>query len=194
MTPKTMRFAKMRPNPLAWTSTLALVALAACGGEPAGPSVAVDANSNQVTIGMNLKISEAGRLKADLYADTAVTPEGETKSQLKKVRLTFFEPGRQPSRLTSRTGDYDQSNGQMTARGDVVLITQGDKGMRTIRSEELHWDQRADRVWSERETTILENGQTLISDGFTSNSAFTNVQGKNGRVTGVKVGNGGIKF
>ena len=190
-----MDFAKMRPNPVTWTFTLGLAVLAACGGEPAGPPVAVDSNSNQVTIGMNLKISEAGRLKADLYADTAITPEGETKSQLRKVRLTFFEPGRQPSRLTSKTGEYDQSNGQMTARGNVVLITQGDKGMRTIRSEELHWDQRADRVWSEKSTTIVENGQTLVSKGgFTSNSAFTNVSGRNSEVTGVKVGSGGISF
>lgn len=173
---------------------LGLMLLAACGAEPSGPAIAAGTNSNQVTIGMNLKISEAGRLKADLYSDTAITPEGETRSQLKKVRLTFFEPGRQPSKLTSRTGEYDQTTGMMTARGSVVLITQGDKGMRTIRSEELHWDQRGDRVWSEKSTTIVENGQTLISDGFTSNSAFTNVQGKNAVVQGVKVGSGGITF
>jgi LPS export ABC transporter protein LptC len=170
------------------------LALAACGGGPSGPSIAVEANSNQVTVGMNLKISEAGRLKADLFADTAVTPEGETRSQLRRVRLTFFEPGRAPSKLTSKTGEYDQSNGMMTARGNVVLITQGDKGMRTIKSEELHWDQRADRVWSEKSTTIIENGRTLISEGFTSNSAFTNVQGKNAQVQGVQVGNGTVTF
>ncbi|MFL5386676.1 MAG: hypothetical protein ACJ8GN_29605, partial [Longimicrobiaceae bacterium] len=62
------------------------------------------------------------------------------------------------------------------------------------RSEELFWDQKGDRVWSEKETTIEENGQTLITDGFTSNAAFTNVQGTNGRVKGVKVGEGGIRF
>ncbi|HEX8242411.1 MAG TPA: LPS export ABC transporter periplasmic protein LptC, partial [Longimicrobium sp.] len=88
---------------------LGLMALAACGGGPAGPAVAVEANSNQVTLGMELKITEAGRLKADLLADTAVTPEGETRSHLKRVRLTFFEPGRTPSKLTSKTGEYDQS-------------------------------------------------------------------------------------
>ena len=190
MNPKQMRTALLsRCLPV-----LGLVAVAACGAAPSGPAVALDANSNQVTVGMNLKISEEGRLKADLDADTAITPEGETRSQLRRVRLTFFEPGRAPSKLTSKTGEYDQSNGMMTARDDVVLITQGDKGMRTIRSEELHWDQRADRVWSEKLTTIEENGQTLISDGFTSNSAFTNVQGKNSRATGVKVGSGGLTF
>ncbi|HYH79419.1 MAG TPA: LPS export ABC transporter periplasmic protein LptC [Longimicrobium sp.] len=167
---------------------------AACDEAPAAPGVAVGVNSNQVTVGMRLKITEAGRQKADLTADSAETPAGQTVTALKKVHLVFYEPGRKPSNLTSKTGDYDQQNGMMTARGNVVLVTQGDKGMRTITTQELHWDQRADRVWSTVETTIVENGQTLISDGFTSNAAFTNVQGKNGRVKGVRVGEGGLRF
>jgi LPS export ABC transporter protein LptC len=171
-----------------------LAALAACKEPPAGVPVA-DVSSNQVTVGMNLKITEEGRIKADLFADTAVTPAGETQSQLTNVKLTFFNPGKAPSKLTSKTGEYDQESGEMTARGNVVLITPGDKGMRTIRSEELHWDQKADHVWSEKLTTIVENGQTLISKGgFTSNASFTNVTGRNAEVTGVKVGEGGISF
>jgi LPS export ABC transporter protein LptC len=172
----------------------ALAALAACKEPPAGVPIA-DVSSNQVTVGMNLKISEEGRLKADLFADTAVTPAGESQSQLTKVRLTFFNPGKAPSRLTSETGEYNQESGEMTARGNVVLVTPGDKGMRTIRSEELHWDQKGDHVWSEKLTTIVENGQTMISKGgFTSNSSFTNVTGRDAVVTGVRVGQGGLSF
>jgi LPS export ABC transporter protein LptC len=175
-------------------ATTALLLLAACKEPPAGVPVA-DVSSNQVTVGMNLKITEEGRIKADLFADTAVTPAGETRSQLTHVKLTFFNEGKAPSRLTSKTGEYDQESGEMTARGNVVLITPGDKGMRTIRSEELHWDQKGDHVWSDKLTTIVENGQTLISKGgFTSNASFTNVTGRNAEVTGVKVGEGGITF
>ncbi|HET7229947.1 MAG TPA: LPS export ABC transporter periplasmic protein LptC [Longimicrobium sp.] len=173
---------------------LALSLTAACQQAPAAPAVALDANSNQVTVGMRLRITEAGNLKADLVADTATTPAGESNTQLKKVHLVFYEAGRRPSDLTSKTGEYDQTNGMMTARGHVVLVTQGDKGTRTITTEELHWDQRADRVWSTLSTTIVESGQTVISDGFTSNAAFTNVQGKNAVVKGVKVGEGGFRF
>ena len=83
----------------------------------------------------------------------------------------------------------------MTARGNVILLTPGDRGMRTIKSEELFWDQKGDRVWSEKETTILENGQTVIAHGgFTSNARFTNVTGRNATVTGVKVTNGTVQF
>ena len=169
------------------------LATAACE-TPAATGVAVNANSDQVTYGMQLKITEAGRLKADLTADTAVTPAGQSTTKLQKVHLLMYEPGRQPSDLKSKSGDYDQDAGTMTARGNVVLVTQGDKGKRTITTQELHWDQRGDRVWSTVETTIEEGGQTLITDGFTSNSAFTNLQGKNARVKGVKVGSEGFRF
>lgn len=172
----------------------AVLALGACGEPPSGAAV-VDASSNQVTVGLNLKITEEGRMKADLFADTAVTPAGDTRSQLTHVRLTFYNEGQQPSRLTSKTGEYDQQSGHMTARGNVILLTPGDKGMRTIKSEELFWDQKGDRVWSEKETTILENGQTVIAHGgFTSNAKFTNVTGRNATVTGVKVTNGTVQF
>jgi len=166
---------------------------AACESAPAAPAVA-DANSDQVTLGMRLKITEAGRLKADLTSDTATTRQGQSTTYLQKVHLVMYEPGRQPSDLVSKAGEYDQEAGMMTARGNVVLVTQGDKGKRTITTQELRWDQRGDRVWSTVSTTIVEAGQTMISDGFTSNSAFTNVQGKNAVVRGVKVGEGGFRF
>jgi LPS export ABC transporter protein LptC len=168
---------------------------AACGPVPTNPTTGtIDADASQVTYGMNMRVTENGILKADLFADTAVTPVGETRTQMKKVRLTFFNPGEPPSKLTSKTGEYDQVSGAMIARGNVILIVPGDKGSRTIKSEELHWDQRSDRVWSEKVTSITESGQTLVTQGFTSNAKFTNVQGNNARVTGVQVGEGGIRF
>src|SRR5215213_5377679 len=174
---------------------LAAAALAACGRAPMNPGTgAIDAEASQVTYGMNMKVTENGVMKADLFADTAITPVGETRTQLKRVKLTFFNPGEPPGKLTSKTGEYDQTSGAMIARGDVVLIVPGEKGMRTIRSEELHWDQKGDRVWSTVTTSITEQGQTLVTQGFTSNAKFTNVQGNNARVTGVKVGEGGIRF
>ncbi|HEX2203499.1 MAG TPA: LPS export ABC transporter periplasmic protein LptC [Longimicrobium sp.] len=175
--------------------TLALLAAAGCGPSPAGSATGeIAADASQVTYQLKLKITEEGVLKADLMADTAVTPVGETRTQLQGVKLTFFNPGQAPGKLTSKTGEYDQASGLMIARGDVVLLTPGEKGMRTIKSEELHWDQKGDRVWSEKETSIEENGQTLITQGFTSNSRFTQVSGNNAKTGAVQVGEGGIRF
>lgn len=174
---------------------LVLAVLAAC--EPAPPSgpVTKEADVSQRTYGMNLKLSEGGVLKADLYGDTAFQRPGNADvTELRNVRLTFYdEQGKKPGTLTSKTGEYDVRTGVMVARGSVVLVTHNEKGeKRTIRSEELHYDQRGDRVWSERETIVVEqSGQTLVSQGFTSDTRFTNVQGNNSRTTGVRVNNTG---
>jgi LPS export ABC transporter protein LptC len=178
---------------------LALAAIsaltAACGPAPTNPGTGeIEADASQVTYDMHMRVTEAGVLKADLNADTAITPVGETKTQLRVVRLTFFNPGKPPGKLTSKSGEYEQNTGVMIARGNVVLIVPGDKGMRTIKSEELHWDQKGDRVWSTVRTSITEEGQTLVTQGFTSNSNFTNVSGTNATVSGVRVGEGGIRF
>jgi LPS export ABC transporter protein LptC len=174
---------------------LATLAAAACGPPPTNPGTGkIDADASQVTYDLNMKMTEEGVLKADLLADTAITPVGETRTQLRGVRLTFFNPGQAPGKLTSKSGEYDQTTGLMIARENVVLVIPGEKGMRTIKSEELHWDQRGDRVWSDKKTTIEEGGETLTTQGFTSNSRFTNVSGTNATTGAVRVGEGGIRF
>lgn len=172
-------------------------ALAACETAPAasGP-VAADADATQRTYGMNLKLTENGVLKADLYGDTAFTRPNTEVTELKGVKLTFFDSeGKKPGKLTSKTGEYDARTGIMVARGSVVLVTHNDKGQeRIIRSEELHYDQRGDRVWSDRETIIDEAGRHAVTDGFTSDTRFTNMRGKNAKSTGIRVnaGEGGL--
>ncbi|HEU4884889.1 MAG TPA: LPS export ABC transporter periplasmic protein LptC [Longimicrobium sp.] len=172
-------------------------ALAACKAAPAasGP-VTADADPTQRTYGMNLKLTENGILKADLYGDTAFTQPNTEVTELKGVKLTFFDSeGKKPGKLTSRTGEYDARTGIMIARGNVVLITQNDKGQeRVIKSEELYYDQRGDRVWSERETIIDEAGRHAVTDGFTSDTRFTNMRGTNAKSTGIRVnaGEGGL--
>jgi LPS export ABC transporter protein LptC len=179
----------------AWV--LAVCALAACKAPPAatGP-VEAEADATQRTYGMNLKLTEHGILKADLYGDTAFTRPNTEVTELKGVKLTFFDSeGKKPGKLTSRTGEYDARTGVMIARGNVILITRNDKGQeRIIKSEELHYDQRGDRVWSDRETIIDEPGRHAVTDGFTSDTRFTNMRGKNAKSTGIRVnaGEGGL--
>jgi LPS export ABC transporter protein LptC len=127
---------------------------------------------------------------------SAVTPAGATQSHLKKVRLTFQTADGQTGTLTSKEGEYSPDSELMIARGDVVLIVPGEagKGTRTIKSQELHWDQPGDRVWSTVETSIVEDGKVLYTQGFTSDSRFTNIQGTNARTENVRVGEGGLTF
>lgn len=188
-----MRTTSVRPMKLLATATIALT-LVACGGPLPSAVGTIEADASQVTTGMRLKMTEEGVLKADLEADTAISRPNQSKTDLKNVRLTTYTPGKPPTKLTARTGEYDPQTGMMVARGKVVLITPGDKGMRTVRSEELHWDQRGDRVWSDRETQVEEGGRTVWTQGFKSDGRFTNIQGSNARTSKVPVGEGGIRF
>lgn len=169
---------------------LAAAALAACGSgsTPAAPAgEAVDAT--QRTYGMNLKLTENGALKADLYGDTAFQRPGTEVTELRRVRLIFHDPeAAKPGELTSESGEYDPTTGIMVARGDVVLVTYNAEGeRRVVRSEELHYDPQGDRVWSDRETHVEEAERTLVSDGVESDTRFTRIQGKNSRTGGVRV-------
>jgi LPS export ABC transporter protein LptC len=145
---------------------------------------------------MTLRMTEEGRPTAVLMADTAVTPSGQTRSQLKRVRLTFETAGGGQGTLTARTGEYDSETELMVARGGVVLIVPGEggKGKRTIRTEELSWDQPGDRVWSTVRTRIEEPEKTVITQSFTSDSRFTNIQGVGLTSENVRVGEGGFTF
>ncbi|MBB4638678.1 LPS export ABC transporter periplasmic protein LptC [Longimicrobium terrae] len=181
------------------TCVLALIpVLAACGPDgPAAPAVpAADVDGTQRTYGLNLKLSDAGILKADLFGDTAYQRPNTRVTELRGVKLTFYDKeGKNPGKLTSKTGEYDESTQVMIARGNVVLVTRNPKGeTRTIRSEELHYDQRGDRVWSERETIVEEAGRVFTSQGFNSDTRFTNVQGRGGKASGVQVNAGAGSF
>lgn len=175
---------------------LALVpVLAACGPDgtavPVAPAAEVD--GTQRTYGLNLKLSDAGILKADLFGDTAYQRPNTRVTELRGVKLTFYDKqGKNPGKLTSKTGEYDEATQIMIARGNVVLVTRNPQGVeRIIRSEELHYDQRGDRVWSERETVVDEGGRKVTTQGFTSDTRFTNLQGRGARATGVQVNGGG---
>jgi hypothetical protein len=102
------------------TARFAAVAIiiAGCGRttSPIG-SGAFEADANQVTIGMKMKMTEEGTTKADIFADTAVTMPGQTRTNLKGVRLLFSTPSGQQGTLTSRSGEYDPASQVMVRRG-----------------------------------------------------------------------------
>lgn len=172
---------------------LALALLAGCGGTPPSAPVAQEeADGSQRTYQMNLKLTENGVLKADLYGDTAYQRPGTQVFEVRGVRLVFHDAeAAKPGELTSETGEYDEQTGIMVARGDVVLITYNEKGeRRVVRSEELHYDQRGDRVWSEQETTVEEVDRTLVTRGFESDTRFTEIRGRDSRTGDVRVRSG----
>lgn len=179
---------------------LLALALAAAGCRPptteaegkAKAADPVESSADQIFYGLRHKVTAEGVRKADLFSDTAFTRPNDPKVQLRGVRLSFFDAtGAQNGTLTSRTGEYDMNGGEMIARGNAVLVLQEKDGPRTVRTDELHYDQKADRVWSDKQTTVEQNGKTITSQTFTSDTRFQVVRGTNARSNEIPVQGGG---
>jgi LPS export ABC transporter protein LptC len=164
--------------PLVSTAALS-AALGACMVDTTQPpphAAKADVTSAQVMYELHQRITKLGVVKADLHSDTATSRAESPVIDLKGVRLAFFdEQGRPSGNVTSRSGEYDTASGIMIARGNVILVLKNEKGTRTIRSEELHYDQRGDHVWSDKATTMEEDGKTYHGTSFQSNTRFTNL-------------------
>jgi LPS export ABC transporter protein LptC len=180
----TMTFARLLP----------LVALltAACNGAGRDPVVADESlqqmAADQVLYDVVHYMTTDGTRRAELHADSVYAYEDSARVELWNPRLTMFnERGERSAEVTGLRGTMNTRTQAMTMRQNVVLITV--EGNRRIETEELHFDERADRVWSEVATTMIEGGTTMHGEGFTSDSRMRNLQvtRPRGRVEGMRI-------
>ncbi len=160
-------------------SCMISVAALACGrGEEAvagtdRPALPAD----QVMLDVQYDVRDVGVLRARLFADTAYLYEDSAQLRMRPVELTLFdETGVEVADLTSREGEMDTRTNAMVARGDVVLVAR--EGSRRIETAELHYDPRADLIWSDVATTYYEDDTKIEGSGFTSDGEMRNVQVK----------------
>ena len=114
-----------------------------------------------------------GRLP-ELMADTAYFFDDNTRVELRKVEATFYTTsGARDAYLTSRRGTYNSRTGTMTARGDVVVITEEGRRLTT---PELKYDQQMNEIASDSAFVLTEPGRRLEGIGFRSDPNMQNVQ------------------
>lgn len=177
-----------------------LVLLAACGQETVVPTQQdrlARMNVDQVIYGLEHVMTTGGVRKANLHGDTAYFKDADSRVDLKGVKLDFFNEttGATSGSLTSRSGKYDMRTGAMTATGNALLTIQGEKGPRTITSEELNYDVQGNRVWTDKAFVSKEAGREVQGTGFESDTKFQNVTVRNPRGSGPAPGGGeGIRF
>jgi LPS export ABC transporter protein LptC len=173
------------------TLSLALVAglLAGCGG-PTGPvnDAYESLPADQMFFGVDHSITLAGVRQAQLHSDTTLMFNDSSMVQLRGVNLQIYaEDGSLRATLTSRAGALDQTTRRMVARGEVVLIVQGEQG-RTVWTEELHYDPDQKRIWSDVQTrTRTVRGDELTGDGFSSDDQFQNFRVVRPRGSGLRI-------
>ena len=167
----------MSVHKITWMLAAALLA-AGCGHDSTTPSATVDASempADQVLFGLHHVMTKDGVRTAVLDSDTAYMKDEGRTFDLRVVRLRFFnESGQESGTLTSRTGEYNADTGVFVARGNAVLVTQGQQGPRRLESEELHYDTRRDQLWSDLPFTLTEGGRVSRGTSFRTDSRFEN--------------------
>jgi LPS export ABC transporter protein LptC len=153
-----------------------MAALAGCQKEATTPSATADAAqlpADQVIYGLQHVMTDAGVRTAVLNSDTAYLQEEGERFDLVGVRLRFYdENGRESGHLTSKTGEYNVRGGAFVARGNAVLITQGENGPRELETEELHYDVESGELWSDVPFVLRESGRTTRGSSFRSDARF----------------------
>lgn len=92
------------------------------------------------------------------YNDTSMVV-GDT------IQVSFFgEGGEFVSMLTATTGIINQRSQEMTAHGNVDVRSEDSR----IQTEVLHYEPAADRIWSDRPTTINQQGNLIRGQGVES--------------------------
>ena len=159
------------------SATVMITTAAACDDNKATPVVrrpAIADSADQVMYGTRFNLSDNGLARAELTADTAYFFNDNTRVELRNVDATFFTTsGARDAYLTSKRGTYNSRVGSMTARGDVVVITEEGRRLTT---PELKYDQQLNEIASDSAFVLTEPGRRLEGIGFRSDPNMQNVQ------------------
>jgi LPS export ABC transporter protein LptC len=144
------------------------------GATPTVSTAAVADTADQTLIGVRLTLADRGVQRALLEADTAYTYEDNSRTELRKVRSTFFtETGLRNGTLTSREGTYNVRSQNMEARGNVVVIS--DDGRR-LETPQLKFDTGRNEISGDSAFVLTRPGEVLRGIGFRADPALTHIQ------------------
>lgn len=147
----------------------------AAEGDPVSENGFRDLPADHVVWGMDTDIKELGSLRARIHADTAYVWEDSARTVMFPVEVKLYdENGARTGHLTADEGELDSNTNKMVARGNVVLITEGEE--RRLLTEELHYDPRRGRIWSEVYTVMYQGDTKLEGTGFRANEAMTDIE------------------
>jgi LPS export ABC transporter protein LptC len=167
----------MKRRGLGWSLCLLLAAsvLAACEETGAKPTTTVQAtdSADQVLEGFSHYVTRDGIRRSRVEADTAFFYEGTQVTQLKNVRVVFFDvQGTEGSTLTAKRGTYRWQDGSMEAN-DKVLVVSPDG--RRLTTEALKYDNGTNTISTNVRFAFDRGGEHLEGNSFRSDPDFKNV-------------------
>jgi LPS export ABC transporter protein LptC len=171
-----MRYQKATATRL-WLAALLAAVAAACAGEqdPVSERGSLTLPADHVVWELDTDIKDMGSLRARIHADTAYIWEDSARTLMFPVEVRLFDGnGAQTAHLTANEGELDSRTNKMVARGNVILITA--EGDRRLLTEELHYDPRRGRIWSDVRTVMHQAGTVIEGSGFRANEAMTDIE------------------
>ncbi|MEJ2502820.1 MAG: LPS export ABC transporter periplasmic protein LptC [Gemmatimonadota bacterium] len=161
----------------AWLLAAATAIALACGSQedPVSGAGFRDLPADHVALNLDTPITEMGSLRARVHADTAYIWEDSARMLMFPVDLKLYDRnGAETAHLTADEGELDSNTNKMVARGNVVLVTTEED--RRILTEELHYDPRSGRIWSDVHTVMFDGETRLEGAGFQANEDMTDVE------------------
>lgn len=153
----------------------AVSALAACEETGVKPTTTVQAtdSADQVLEGFSHYVTKDGVRRSRVEADTAYFFENTQVTQLRKIRVVFFDAGGQESStLTAKTGTYRWQDGSMEANGSVLVVAPDGRRLTT---EALKYDNAANTISTSVRFNFDRGTEHLEGNSFRSDPDFRNV-------------------
>lgn len=148
-------------------ATAFTLVMAACDDkvEPSRVDVNPSVLPSQESWNTAVTFSDSGRMRAVLHAGhVAVYDLTHTTELDSSVRVDFYSAaGFHTSVLTSQAATIDDATKDMTARGNVVVVS--DSGT-TVTTELLRWDNKRRKIHSDQFVRIVSPREILQGYGF----------------------------
>ncbi len=128
----------------------------------------------------NITLTSKGKLVAQIAAGYIANYAKKNETHLEdSVQVDFYDSdGKHSSVLTAEKGVVDNNTKNLVATGNVIVVS--DSGV-VLRSRELKWDNRKEKIVSDVPVTITTDTDTLIGDNFISSPDLTNYEIRNAR-------------
>lgn len=122
-------------------------------------------SADQVAFNSRTLVTDAGLLRAEIFADTTLFLEQNTRIAMRVVQGDFFNAqGSKDATMTADRADYDARIGSMDAYGNVI-VTSVDG--RVLKSPMLRYDSRQNQILSDSAFVLTEpDGKEMRGVGF----------------------------
>ena len=152
-----------------------LLAALGCEDPGARPTTTVQAtdSADQVLEGFSHWVTKDGIRRSEVQADTAYFYESTQVTQLRNVRVVFYDlTGKESSTLTAKTGTYRWQDGSMQANGKVVVVSPDGRKLQT---DTLKYDNATNTISTNTHFVMDRGTDHLEGQSFRSDPDFKNV-------------------